>query len=176
MFGHEVQRAIWISGGLTMLLLVVAFAGCAAQERDRHPHQNVTVATSAACRVCPDVGPSPPLESLGGYHVTRWHSIEPTMMRSGDAGVFPRSPALLPHEEVPIPAPAAGGSESEMEDGDSVRPDILPGIHSSTSPTRDSWLTQTAWPAAVSSKARGVVRLPTVVEQGWQEPRNRIVR
>lgn len=168
MFEQRVQRARWMWGASVTLLLVVAYAGCAGWEHDRRPYQNAAVAADAACRVCPDARTSPPLDWLGGYHLTRWHSTEPTIMLPSAAEVFLPSPILVPQEEVPIPEPAGRESEQDGTEEDLVDPDILPGMRSSTNPTRDSRLTQTAWPVVIPSGARGVVRLPTVVEQGWK--------
>ncbi len=165
---QRVQRGKWMKGASVTLLLVVAYAGCAGREHDRRPYQNTAVAAGAECRVCPDGRTSPPLDWLGGYHLTRWHSLEPTMILPSATEVFLPSPVLVPQEEVPIPEPADEESDRDGKEGDSVHPDILPGIRSSMNPTRDSRLTQTAWPGAIPSGPRGVVRLPTVVEQGWK--------
>ena len=170
---QRVQRVKRMRGASAAILLVVASAGCAGGERDRHPYQNATVVPRAACGVCPDVRTSPPLDRLGGYHLTRWHSSEPTMMLPSAAGDLLPSPVLVPQEEIPIPEPAGRESDRDGKEGDSVLPDALPGIRSSMNPARDSRLTQTAWPVVIPSRARGVVRLPTVVEQslkaevGW---------
>jgi hypothetical protein len=162
MFEQRVQRAKRMRGASATLLLVVAFAGCAGWERDRHPHQYAVVVPRAAC---PDVRTSPPLDWLGGYHLTRWHSSEPTTMLPSAAGDLLPGPVLVPQEEVPIPEPAGRESDRDGKEEDSVLPDALPGIRSSMNPARDIRLTQTTWPVVIPSRARGVVRLPTVVEQ-----------
>lgn len=166
MFAHEMLRVTWGRRALGMLSLVVAFTGCAGWERAQRGYENTPVAGDQACRVCPTVMTGQPLDRLGGYHVTHWHSIEPTVMPPTAGDVFLPSPALIPQEEVPIPDPSSeGGSGDEERQGDSVFPGALPAAGASTSPTRDSRLTQTAWPAAIPSGVPGVVRLPAVVAQ-----------
>jgi len=164
MFAHDMLRAMWGSRALGMLLLVIAATGCTGWERAQHRYENTPVVADQACRVCPTAMTGPPLDWLGGYHLTHWHSIEPTVIQPGVGGVFLPSPALIPQEEVPIPEPSGEGVHGEEErPGESVLPGALPGERSSTVPTRDSRLTQTAWPAAISSGVPGVVRLPAVV-------------
>jgi hypothetical protein len=166
MFEQRVRRDRWMRGASATLLLVVTSAGCAGWERDRHPHRNAAVTAGVACHVCPDGRTSPPLDWLGGYHSTRWHSAEPAMMLPTTVGESLPRPVLVPQEEVPIPDPPGREPGWDGNEGDSDLPDITPGNRSSTNPTRDGWLTQAAWPAAIPSEARGLVRLPTVVEQG----------